>query len=108
MVPKGRYVKVFVEDIAKDRANFVNPLVFDPENFNPANKPNKFGLMMFGQGPRNCIGMRYALLNIKFALVYMLRRHRVVRCDKTSDRLDLDIANPSVFATGSWVKFERR
>ena len=51
--------------------------------------------------------MRYALLNIKYALVYMLRKHRVVRCDKTSDRLDLDIANPSVFATGSWVKFER-
>jgi len=108
VIPKGRFVKVYTEDISSDAANFTNPLDFDPENFNPENKPNKFGLMMFGQGPRNCIGMRYALLNIKFALVYMLRRHRVVRCDKTSDRLDLDIANPSVFATGSWVKFERR
>ena len=108
VIPQGRYVKIFIDDIASDAKNFVNPLDFDPENFNPENKPNKFGYMIFGQGPRNCIGMRYALLTLKYALVYMMRRHRLVRCAKTSEKLELDRNNLSVFATGSWVKFERR
>ena len=45
--------------MSHDPANFVNPGAFDPENFNPANNPNKFALQVFGQGPRNCIGMRW-------------------------------------------------
>ena len=55
VVPKGRYVKIYVCGISRNNNNFVNYEEFDPENFDPKNNPNKFGLMMFGQGPRNCI-----------------------------------------------------
>ena len=39
--------------------------------------------LMFGYGPRQCIGMRLALVEIKYAVVYLLRRFRFVRCSDT-------------------------
>ena len=70
VVPKGNFVRVFVKDIIESGDNFVNPGKFDPENFNPENKPNKFGFQTFGQGPRNCIGMRSDMLLL--SLLYLL------------------------------------
>ena len=64
-IPKGRFVKIFTEEISRKEEYFKNPKEFDPDNFLPENKPNKFGLQIFGHGPRNCIGMRYANLTIK-------------------------------------------
>lgn len=37
----------------------------------------------FGYGPRNCIGMRLALLEIRIALVYLFQRYRFVPNSKT-------------------------
>ena len=39
--------------------------------------------LMFGYGPRQCIGMRLALVEIKYAVVYLVRRFRFVRCSDT-------------------------
>ena len=38
--------------------------------------------MPFGHGPRNCIGMRFALIEAKIALVKLLMR---VRFEKTPE-----------------------
>ena len=108
VIPKDRYVRVYVKGMARAEGNFVNPGEFDPENCNPSNNPSKFAQMIFGQGPRNCIGMRYAMLTMKVSLVYLLLRHRVVRCDKTNNELILDPTNPSVFKGGVFVKIEKR
>ena len=83
IIQKGRFVKVFVEKMQMSDSNFKNPKEFDPENYLPENKPNKFATMLFGQGPRNCIGMRYALLTLKIGIVYMLRAHRLLRSTNT-------------------------
>jgi len=106
VIPKGKYVHVYNLNIVKSHIPDVDK--FDPENYNPERKMNKFGTQIFGQGPRNCVGMRYALMVNKFFFTYLLRNHRVVRGPKTTDKLVLDIANPNVFKDGSFVKLEAR
>ena len=108
VIPKGRYVQVYTPEISMSKNNFKNPKEFDPDNFAPENNPNKFGLMLFGQGPRNCIGMRYALLTIKVTLLSIVRSYRCVRGLKTTDKLVIDISNLNVFKDGVFVKFEKR
>lgn len=42
-----------------------------------------FVYLPFGAGPRNCVGMRLAQLEMKMALVHLFRRFTVVACSET-------------------------
>ena len=68
-----------------DEAYFPDPESYKPERFLPENKEsiNQFAYQPFGMGPRNCIGMRLALMEMKVVLVRMLQKYRLVRCPET-------------------------
>lgn len=53
--------------------------------FTPEEKAKRdpFVFIPFGNGPRNCIGMRLALLEAKIATVTVLRKLKFVKCDET-------------------------
>eukprot|EP00088_Acartia_fossae_P004718 TRINITY_DN12036_c0_g1_i12.p1 TRINITY_DN12036_c0_g1~~TRINITY_DN12036_c0_g1_i12.p1 ORF type:complete len:528 (-),score=156.85 TRINITY_DN12036_c0_g1_i12:320-1903(-) len=89
VIPKGKVVTIYTEDFTQLEENFINAKEFDPENFNPENNPNKFAFQTFGQGPRNCIGMRYALMVMKVAFINILRKHRMVRGSTMQDKLKM-------------------
>jgi len=84
---------------------FFNHDQFDPNNFDSINNPNKFGFTGFGQGPRNCVGMRYAYMALKLALIRTITKYKVVKCEKTVDKLTFDIAKNN-FNGGVWMKVE--
>ena len=44
-----------------------------------------YAFLTFGQGPRNCIGMRYALLQVKVALIRMVANFRVTPGEKMAE-----------------------
>ena len=78
---------------------------FTPER-KAARNPQAF--MPFGSGPRNCIGYRFALLEMKIILVRMLRTYRFLRCEETEVPLKLTqlfIERPE---NGVRVKVEKR
>lgn len=60
--------------IHNDPKFYANPAKFDPERFNDENKGNiqPGTYLPFGIGPRNCIGSRFALMEAKAILYYML------------------------------------
>ncbi|ELU15788.1 hypothetical protein CAPTEDRAFT_88211, partial [Capitella teleta] len=37
----------------------------------------------FGAGPRNCIGLRFALLQAKIVLAKLIKKFRIVPCQQT-------------------------
>lgn len=62
-----------------------------PERFSPEEKAKRdpFVFMPFGQGPRNCIGMRLALLEAKIAVIHTLKKVKFVQCKETQVPLEL-------------------
>ena len=110
-VPKGMMVQVPATGIMTDDKYFPNPEQFNPENFSKENKEKRhpYAFMAFGIGPRNCIGSRMALFNLKSGLVHLVSDYKVLTCPKTPEKL---IVAPTSVNTdvegGIWVKFERR
>jgi len=53
--------------------------------FTPEAKASRhpFVYLPFGAGPRSCVGMRLAQLEIKVALVHIFRRFNIVACEDT-------------------------
>jgi cytochrome P450 len=84
-VPKGTYIIIPIQAVHRDPDNFENPDDFEPERFLPQNKSKiKSGTYLaFADGPRNCIGMRFALLEIKFGLAKLLKRYKFEKCEET-------------------------
>lgn len=55
------------------------PETFNPERFSAENKANivPYTYLPFGAGPRNCIGMRFANMEVKMTMVKLLQNFRI-------------------------------
>jgi cytochrome P450 family 3 subfamily A len=73
---------------------YPDPETFKPERFLPKNKDQlvPYTFLAFVAGPRNCIGMRFALLEAKLALSNLILEFDFVRSPRTSDPLDFSAA----------------
>ncbi|GBO37588.1 Cytochrome P450 3A18, partial [Araneus ventricosus] len=85
VIPKGTTVTVPIYAMHRDPEFFPDPEKFDPDRFSPEEraKRNPYTFMPFGGGPRNCVGMRFALVEVKVCLAYVLSHFKIKRCSKT-------------------------
>lgn len=73
-VPKGASVSILAYMVQRDEKYFPNPEIFDPPRFlNKDNDLHPFSFVAFSAGPRNCIGQKFAMLELKCTLSYLLR-----------------------------------
>ena len=89
-IPKGVEVNVPSYVLHRDPEVWESPLEFNPENFSPEakEKRNPYSFLPFGTGPRQCMGMRLALLEIKLALLKILQRFEFERAPETVATLE--------------------
>ncbi|XP_053678216.1 probable cytochrome P450 9f2 [Anopheles nili] len=110
-IEKGHTVMVPVAGFHSDPKYFPDPDRFDPERFSEENRHNinAGAYMPFGVGPRNCIGSRFALMEVKSIVYYLLKSFTFERCGQTQVPLRLK-RNPAVISAekGIWIRFKPR
>ncbi len=80
VVPAGTLIIVDMYNLHYN-PNLWGPL--DPQEFHPerfATKRHPMAWIPFGAGPRNCVGMRFALLEMKMLLVRLLKTYTLIEC----------------------------
>ena len=50
----------------------------------------RYAFLAFGQGPRNCMGMRFALLEVKYALALIMAKFNFRATEDTVRTITLD------------------
>jgi cytochrome P450 family 6 len=90
-IPVGSEIHFLPASIHTDEQYYPDPTKFDPERFSKDERAvrHPMAFMPFGQGPRACIGSRFALLEAKIAMVTVLRKFRVKRCPETPEVVHL-------------------
>ncbi|XP_046751464.1 probable cytochrome P450 6a13 [Diprion similis] len=95
VVPVGIQIVFPVLGIHWDPEIYPSPEKFDPERFTEENiaKRHRYAYLPFGEGPRNCIGMRFGLLQTKIGLITLLSKYRLKPGPDTKSPLVMDTGN---------------
>jgi len=110
-IPVNAVVDVPVWSIHHDPNLWPDPEIFDPLRHTQEEKSKRhpMAFLPFGVGPRNCIGARFAYLEMKIALAKFVRKFVVNRCDKTRDPLPTLVLTSNMTPDdGVWVTLESR
>jgi len=97
--------------IQMDPHHFPDPETFNPDNFSKERRADRspYSFLAFGQGPRACVGMRFALMEAKLALAHVLRQYNLLPGEKTEEKVEVDhLSVVGAAKNGLWAKVERR
>ncbi|XP_069680212.1 cytochrome P450 4c21-like [Periplaneta americana] len=86
-IPAGVNVIIPMFIFHLDPNIFPNPTKFNPDNFLPENTVNRhpYAYVPFSAGSRNCIGQKFAMLEVKMVLSSILRHYEVRSVDRMED-----------------------
>ncbi|XP_037946634.1 cytochrome P450 4p1-like [Teleopsis dalmanni] len=75
ILPAGTQIELHIFDVHRNPKYWNDPDEFQPERFLPENSENRhsFAFIPFSAGQRNCIGQKFAMLEVKTLLVYVLK-----------------------------------
>ncbi|XP_055375911.1 probable cytochrome P450 6a21 [Condylostylus longicornis] len=96
VIPKKTLVFIPVKSIHYDEEIYEEPEKFDPDRFTPQAIQTRHpqAWLPFGDGPRNCIGLRFGKMQAKIGLVFLLQKFKFNFCDKTMKNI---VYNPKSF-----------
>ncbi|CAF1405308.1 unnamed protein product, partial [Rotaria sordida] len=85
-IPAGTIVNIdmYTLHFDPDLWGPVDPNTFYPERF--ATKRHPLAWIPFGIGPRSCVGMRFALMEMKLVLARLLKTYSIIDCGEQTYR----------------------
>ncbi|CAF1165944.1 unnamed protein product [Rotaria sordida] len=108
-VPAGTLIAVDMYNLHYN-PNLWGPL--DPHEFHPerfATNRHPMAWIPFGVGPRNCVGMRFALLEMKMLLVRLLKTYTLIDCgEKTRKPFEQLTEMPVIAPKEAIIRLQRR
>ena len=108
-IDAGQIVRIHAYSLHHNPDYWSNPESFDPSRFMPENKDTVVAgsFVPFVIGPRNCIGMRFALLEAKMTLAEMMCNYKFVASENTPSKPDF--SNSFILSMKNYkVKIEKR
>uniref|UniRef100_F1L055 Cytochrome P450 3A24 n=1 Tax=Ascaris suum TaxID=6253 RepID=F1L055_ASCSU len=110
-IEKGTFVYLPTYAIHYNEHFYPNPEKFDPERFSRSEKANRdpVAFAPFGIGPRNCIGLRLAQMEIRLILAHLLRSFKFSVPEEFQGKLlELDTRGMTRPKTPVFVTVSRR
>lgn len=92
-IPAGSRLVVPKWSIHRDPELWPEPEKFDPERFNPDNECERHAAsyIPFGIGPRQCMGRKFALLELKTALCKLIFKYEFSVCPGNEESVKLKV-----------------
>ena len=80
-IPRNIFVVIPIHAMHNDPQIYEDPLIFNPYRFTDeeVQRRNPCSWLGFGDGPRNCIGMHLAELQIKIAIARLLMEYKFTK-----------------------------
>ncbi|CAL1296480.1 unnamed protein product [Larinioides sclopetarius] len=106
-IPKGMLLSIPVFAMHRDSKLWPNPERFDPDRFTTESRTKRdpYSYLPFGAGPRNCVGMRFALMQIKICLALIIANFKINKCSETKVPLEFYLGQQGLLQPKEIVVF---
>ncbi|XP_033217450.1 cytochrome P450 4C1-like isoform X2 [Belonocnema kinseyi] len=87
LIPAGSNVHLYIYDLHRDPNFWPNPEKFDPDRFltEEIQKRHPFSYVPFSGGQRNCIGQKFAMLELKTLIAHLLYHFNLEAIDRAHE-----------------------
>ncbi|KAH8290778.1 hypothetical protein KR054_005865 [Drosophila jambulina] len=110
VIKKGMPILIPAGAMHRDERLYPNPDTFNPDNFSPERVKERDSIewLPFGEGPRNCIGMRFGQMQTRIGLAFLLKDFKFSVCEKTTIPMTYSKKHFLISSdTGIFLKVER-
>jgi cytochrome P450 len=104
-VPKDTFVTVPQWTIHRDPDLWADPDRYNPDRF-LNEKIDSYTWLPFSLGPRQCLGINFAMLELRIVLAFLLRKFRFLPDPNTKAKFDYDITTTIIPAKGHTLLLE--
>lgn len=100
VIEKGTQVMIPAAAYHRDEDLYPDPERFDPDRFSPEQVAacDSVEWLPFGDGPRNCVGMRFGQMQTRIGLAQLIKNFKFSVCNETDIPLVFD---PRTFVLGT-------